>query len=99
MGTPVGPVKFLSTCELEPTSEGTRVEFRFAAPKTARERAIMEELAPMFAGLFEESHRRLNALLENELAARDLDRGQEPALPTPKPDGLFAEIQPLLMVG
>jgi uncharacterized protein YndB with AHSA1/START domain len=97
--TPAGPVKMLTTLELEPTGEGTVVHFRFAAPKTAKEKAILLEMAPVFEGLFRESHVNLIAQLETELAARNADRGEEPALPIPKPDGLFSEMGPLVMVG
>jgi len=60
----------LSTLELEPTTQGTIVHFRFAAPKTARERAILQELAPMFEGLFRESNANLVAQLDEEMAKR-----------------------------
>jgi hypothetical protein len=97
--TPAGPVKMLTTLELEPTTDGTIVHFRFAAPKTAKEKAILKEMTPAFEGLFRESHINLIAQLDAELAARNADRGEEPELPMPKPDGLFSEMRPLIMVG
>ena len=42
--TPMGPVRFLATTEFEPTPSGTIIHQRFAAPKTATERTIMEQL-------------------------------------------------------
>ena len=36
MDTPLGPVKFLSSVDFEPTPDGTFVHFRFAAPKRPR---------------------------------------------------------------
>jgi hypothetical protein len=88
-----------STLEFEPTTTGTIVHFRFAAPKTAKERAILTELTPMFEGLFRESHANLVAQLDAELAARSADRGEEPPLPGPRADGLFSDMPKLIMVG
>jgi uncharacterized protein YndB with AHSA1/START domain len=68
MGTPLGPVTMLSTLELEPTTSGTIVHFRFAAPKTARERAIMTEMGPTFQAIFAQTHRQLVANLDAEIA-------------------------------
>ena len=99
MNTPGGPLKFLTTVELEPTTDGTIIHTRFAAPETAGERAIMEQLAPMFAEILKENDRNLTEQLEAELAARMAGRAQEPELPTPKPGGLFAEMPPLAIVG
>ncbi len=91
MGTPMGPVRFVSTIEFEPTSAGTIVHFRFAAPKSARERAIMREMAPMMAEMFEHHGAALAAQLEAALGDRVAD-GAEPALPTPRPGGVLASI-------
>ncbi|MDO8484271.1 MAG: DUF2652 domain-containing protein [Candidatus Limnocylindrales bacterium] len=99
MNTPGGPVKFLATFELEPAADGTIIHTRFAAPETARERAIMEQLAPMFAEILKESDRNLTEQLDAELAARMAGRAQEPDLPAPKADGLFSEMQPLAPAG
>jgi hypothetical protein len=97
--TPMGPIKMLSTLELEPTATGTILHWRFAAPKTARERAIMEQLGPMFRSLFEQSRQTLAAQLESELAVRTADVDLQPALPRPRADGLFSEMPQLQMVG
>jgi hypothetical protein len=97
--TPKGPIAMLTTLELEPTTTGTIVHWRFAAPKTAKERAILEELKPSFDELFAETRRKLIAALEEELARRAADRPDEPELPQPKKDGLFSEMPQLLMVG
>jgi uncharacterized protein YndB with AHSA1/START domain len=97
--TPAGPVKMLTTLELEPTVDGTIVHFRFAAPKTPKEKAILKEMTPAFEELFRQSHANLIAQLDAELAVRNADRAEEPELPMPKPDGLFSEMRPLVMVG
>jgi hypothetical protein len=89
MGTPKGLVKFMSTTELEPTPAGTVVHFRFAPPKSAKARAIMREMTPAMAGMLEHHGAALTAQLETELGARTTDAG-EPALPTPRPDGVLA---------
>jgi uncharacterized protein YndB with AHSA1/START domain len=93
--TPVGPVTFNSTAELEPTSDGTVVHLRFGAPKSVRERAIMKAMAPMFKRLIEGDGRSLNDQMGAEMASRASDRGEEAALPSPKPGGLFAGIGPI----
>jgi hypothetical protein len=41
----------------------------------------------------------LAAQVDAELVARDVDRGPEPQLVAPRPDGPLSGIQPLLIVG
>jgi hypothetical protein len=89
MSTPMGPVKFVTSLEFEPTPGGTIVYFRFAAPKTAKERAILQEMAPMFDAIFQQHGAQLTAQLEAELASARADR-DEPALPTLATDGFIA---------
>jgi hypothetical protein len=89
MNTPMGPAKFVSTVEFEPTPTGTVVHFRFAPPETAKERAILREMAPMFDAMFEQHGAQLAAQLDAELEVGQAD-GEEPALPTPRPDGVLA---------
>jgi hypothetical protein len=98
MGTPAGPVKFLSTVELEPTARGTVVHMRFAPPKSAKERAILEQMGPLFDQVFAASTRQLKALLEEEVARRMADRETEPDLPNPRPGGVLADAPPLIML-
>jgi hypothetical protein len=98
LNTPGGQVKFLGTRELEPTADGTIVHFRFAPPKTAREKAIMQAMWPYFEGVFAESSRSLIAQLDAALAARRADGDDEPPLPAPKPDGILAGVQPIVMM-
>ena len=83
MKTPAGRVTFMSTMELEPTTDGTTIHLRFGAPKTARERVIMKLIAPMFADVLKQSDRALTGQLDVELAARMADLVQEPELPAP----------------
>ena len=97
--TPGGPLKMLNTIDLEPGTDGTIIHFRFGAPKTPREMAILKEMGPGFQALFAESQRNLIAQLDAELAVREADRGPEPQLPKPRPDGLFSEMAPLLIIG
>jgi hypothetical protein len=98
LGTPGGLVKLLGTVELEPTTDGTIVHFRYAAPTTAREQGIIGEMLPALEGVFAQSGRSLVANLDAELAARGGDGGDEPQLPAPKPDGIFAGVQPIVMI-
>ncbi|HEX4898559.1 MAG TPA: DUF2652 domain-containing protein, partial [Candidatus Limnocylindrales bacterium] len=46
LDTPGGPVKVLHTVELEPGTAGTTIHFRYGAPKTRRETALMKVIAP-----------------------------------------------------
>jgi uncharacterized protein YndB with AHSA1/START domain len=96
--TPSGPVKSLHTIELEPTTAGTTIHLRFAAPKTKREQKLMETIGPAYGGALQASFPGLIAQLDAELAARSADRAPEPDLATPRPDGPLAGIKPLDIV-
>ncbi len=65
LDTPSGPVKVLHTIELEPTSSGTTVHFRFAAPRTKRERALMEHIGPAYGAALQAGFPSLVAQLES----------------------------------
>jgi len=83
--TPDGPLRVLHTIELEPTTTGTTIHIRFAPPKTKRELPLMKVIGPAYGQALEASCPSLVAQLDAELAARDLDRGVEPDLATPRP--------------
>jgi uncharacterized protein YndB with AHSA1/START domain len=53
LDTPGGPVKVLHTIELEPVSDGTVIHLRFAAPRTKREKALMEHIGPAYGAALE----------------------------------------------
>jgi len=91
MVTPGGPVTFVNTLELEPTTDGTIVHMRFAPPATEREQAILAEMRPMFEGMFEADRVALRTLLGVKLAERQA-RGAEPELPKPSADGVLADL-------
>jgi uncharacterized protein YndB with AHSA1/START domain len=99
LATPSGPVKLLHTIELEPVTSGTIIHLRFAAPKTRREKALMEHIGPAYGAALESGVPRLIALLDAELAARDADRGPEPELVRPSPEGPLSWLAPLVLVG
>jgi len=99
LATPSGPVKVLHTIELEPVTTGTIIHLRFAAPKTRREKGLMEHIGPAYGAALESGIPTLVALLEAELAARDAGRGPEPELVRPRPDGPLSGLQPLVIVG
>jgi hypothetical protein len=84
MNTPGGPVHFLSTVELEPMVDGTRIEMRYAAPVDPAESQILAAMGPMFEGMFAETKRRLVEQLTDELDTRASDDGADTVeLPTP----------------
>ena len=89
MDTPMGSVRFLTTYELEPTATGTVIRLRFAPPASAKERAIMAEMAPAMSGAFEHQAATLVAQLEAAFGERMAD-GAEPPLPAASPDGVLA---------
>jgi hypothetical protein len=98
LDTPSGPVKVLHTIELEPVTAGTIIHLRFAAPKTKREKLLMEHIGPAYGAALQSGVPTLIALLEAELAARTEDRGPEPELAAPRPDAPFAGLAPLAIV-
>ena len=95
--TPGGPVKVLHTIELEPGTAGTTIHFRFAAPKTRREKALMEGIGPAYGQALQESLPGLVSQLEAALATRVADRGPEPEWDRPRPGGPLSGLAPLLM--
>jgi len=98
LDTPGGPVKVLHTIELEPMTSGTTIHLRFAAPKTRREKALMEHIGPAYGEALRSGIPSLLAQLDAALAARDADRGPEPDLARPRPDGPLAGLQPPAIV-
>ena len=53
LDTPTGPMKLLHTVELEPTTAGTTIHFRYAAPKTKREKELMTVIGPAYGAALE----------------------------------------------
>ena len=97
--TPTGPIKLLHTVEFEPTAAGTTIHFRYAAPRTKREKELMTVIGPAYGGALESGLPSLVEQLDAERAAREADRGQEPELARPRADGPLAGLEPLLIVG
>jgi hypothetical protein len=98
LDAPSGPIKLLHTVEFEPTTSGTTIHFRYASPRTRREKELMKTIGPAYGQALESGIPSLVAQLDAELAARDADRSPEPVLQTSKPDGPLAGIQPLAFV-
>ncbi|HEY8772082.1 MAG TPA: DUF2652 domain-containing protein [Candidatus Limnocylindria bacterium] len=94
INTPTGPMKMLATVELEATTSGTTIHFRYAAPKAAKERAILQELLPVYEGMFAASSTAMISQLEAELAKRKTDPAVEPEVPARKSDGVLAALAP-----
>ena len=96
LATPDGPVKLLHTIEFEPTTTGTTIHMRYAAPKSRRQRAMAEQLG----AAAEEAIRGGLPLLVDQLeeAAATAKGGMggvpEPALPIPDPDGALGALGP-----
>jgi len=92
--TPAGPIRMLNTVELEPTATGTTIHFRYAAPKAARERVILQGAVPMYEAVFQQSSASIMSQLEAELTVRRTDPPLEPKLPQRKPEGVLAALGP-----
>ena len=80
LDTPSGPVKVLHTIELEPTPNGTTIHMRFGAPKTKREKALMEHIGPAYGAALRSGVPAFVAQLDERLAAQDGAGDAEPAL-------------------
>ena len=93
--SPSGPLRMLETIEFEPTATGTTIHFRYAAPATAKERAIAAGLVPVYRDIFAARMPRLADLLDAEIAARRAEQVEEPGLPAPTADGVLAALAPV----
>jgi hypothetical protein len=58
----------------------------------------MEHIGPAYGAALESGIPTLVALLEAELAAREVDRGLQPELATPRLAGPLAGLRPLTIV-
>jgi hypothetical protein len=92
LDTPSGPLKVLHTVEFEPTTEGTLIHIRFAAPKTKREQGLMDHIGPAYGAALESAFPSLIGQLEARAAALDADRVPEPDLDAPRLDGPLARL-------
>src|SRR3954452_5655699 len=99
LDTPTGPIKLLHTVEFEPTTRGTTIHFRYAAPKTKREKELMTVIGPAYGAALESGIPSLLGQLEFAAATREGAATQpEPPLARPRPDGPLAGLLPLVMV-
>ncbi len=92
--TPMGPLRLLETTEFEPTPNGTLIHWRFGAPRTTKERAILEQMGSFFQQAMRSSVALLSEQLDAELARLGTDATAEPGLPRPRPDGPLAGLGP-----
>jgi uncharacterized protein YndB with AHSA1/START domain len=98
MHTPEGPVRFLTTFELVPTTDGTIVHMRIGAGDSAPDAALLASVLPMFEPIFKANGEALAALVADDVAARKEAAALEPPLPSPRPDGEFADLPPIQYV-
>ena len=97
LATPSGPVKVLHTIEFEPVPAGTVIHLRYGQAKTRREKGLMDHIAPAYGQALLSGFPSLVAQLDAEIAARDADRGPEPELSAPRPDGPLNGLKPLVI--
>ena len=98
LDTPGGPTKVLHTIELAPVPDGTVIHYRFAAPRTKREMALMAHIGPDYGAALRSGIPSLLAQLDAEYAAREADRGAEPELARPRSEGPLAGLPPMTMI-
>ena len=96
--TPGGPVRLLHTVELEPMASGTTIHFRFAAPKSRRERALAEGIGPAYGAMLRSVLPDLVAQLDAASAALTAGQDPEPEPASPRPEGPLGGMRPLAMV-
>lgn len=92
--TPMGAVRMLETTEFEPTPDGTVIRWRFAAPRSSRERAVLAQMESFIDEAMAASAALLIEQLGAELERRSGDAAEEPDLPQPRSDGLLRELSP-----
>lgn len=97
LATPSGPVRALHTVELEPTTTGTVIHIRFAAPTTKREQRLMADIGPAYGAALEAHAPALVRLLEESFASGEADRRAEPELAQPR-TGILAGLSPITIV-
>ncbi len=90
--TPSGPARMIETIEFEPTATGTTIHFRYQLPRSAKERAALTALEPVYHQVFANWMARLATLLDAEATALDAAQVEEPGLPEPRADGVLAGI-------
>jgi uncharacterized protein YndB with AHSA1/START domain len=99
LATPDGPLRVLHTIELQPTTTGTTIHMRYAAPKTKREMPLMAVIGPAYGQALEANCPSLAAQLAAAFAAREAAGAPEPELATPNPDGPLSGLEPLVITG
>jgi hypothetical protein len=83
----------LETTEFEPTPDGTIIHWRWAAPKSAKDRALARQMESFLDEAMTTSAALLTEHLDAELGRRHgLEGDEEPDLPSPRADGPFAGI-------
>lgn len=97
--TPGGTVKLPHTIEFEPVPSGTVIHYRYAPPRSKKERALVTQIASGYGPALESAMPTLLELLDAEMTAREADRGPEPELALPGPTGPLAGLQPLVIIG
>jgi hypothetical protein len=92
--TPMGVLRMLETTSFEPTPDGTIVHWRWAPPKTAKDRALMRQMESFLDQAMAASAALLTGQLAVELERRRLEAGELPDLPAPRSDGPAAGVPP-----
>ena len=76
-----GAPKVKTTYVLTPTDEGTAVEFRMERPRSAKDRAFLEQILPGLKPIFEAGIAALTPLVAEEMARRAEEGAVEADLP------------------
>jgi len=98
LDTPAGPLRLPHTIEFEPVTGGTVIHMRFAPPRSSRQASLARDIGAAYGSALRAAVPSLVAQLDAELAAREADRGPEPELASPRPDGPLAGLGPLTLI-
>jgi hypothetical protein len=97
LATPDGPLRVLHTIEFEPLATGTAIHMRYADPVSRKEKPLMDVIGPAYGAALLANFPSLVAQLDAEMAGREADRGTEPEVRPPRPDGPLAATEPFLI--
>jgi uncharacterized protein YndB with AHSA1/START domain/class 3 adenylate cyclase len=86
-----GAPKVKSTYVLTETAEGTAVEMRMERPRSAKDRAFLEELLPQIAPMFQAGIATLGPLVADEMVRRAAESATDPEPAVPISAGRFLE--------
>ena len=96
--TPTGPIKLLHTVEFEPTTRGHHDPLPVRRAEDQAREGAHEAIGPAYGAALQSRIPSLVAQLDASSRRARPDRGPEPELREPRPDGPLSGLEPLVMV-